>query len=358
MKPSMVAAVLEGIGQPPRLLRRSIPTPGVDDVLVRVLACGLCGSDVFLADGGFGEDVFPVVPGHEAAGEVVAAGDGVPPDAVGRVVALWYLDNDPQSRWVRMGRPHLGPGVVRMGVDTDGALAEYVVCPWRTCVVPSAPIDPVTLAVLTDALATPYHALTSVAHVRPEDEVVVIGVGGIGSNAVQLARILGARVTAVARSRRSQDLARDMGADHVLDASGDVEAQLKAHASDGADVVVQCADGSGLTELAVDLAAPAGRVALIAACAEPFSLSSVDLIWRELQVKGSRGFTGDDIRAVQELYLEGRVRVDHLTRDVRPLSQITEAFEDLRAGGSTRIVVVPDDSDHMTTRSVASEGTR
>lgn len=354
----MTAVVLERRGQLPRLLRRPIPTPGTGEVLVKVLACGLCGSDVFLADGGFGDAVFPVVPGHEAAGEVVAAGGGVPEDAVGRVVALWYIDNDPASRWVRSGRPQLGSGVRRMGVDVDGALAEYVARPWRTCVVPSAPIDPVQLAVLTDALATPYHALTSVARVGPEDHVVVIGVGGIGSNAIQLASTLGARVTAVARSRRSRDLAGELGADHVLAAAGDVATQLQAHAPEGADVVVQCADGPGLTELAVRLAAPAGRVVLVAASAEPFSVSSVDFIWRELQVMGSRGFTDDDVRAVQQLFLDGRVRVDHLTNDVRPLSRVVEAFEDLRVGGSTRIVVVPDDTDHPMTPSVASKEDR
>lgn len=356
MRSTMSAAVLQRVGESPQLVSRPLPVPGVGEVLVRILACGLCGSDVFLANGGFGGELFPVVPGHEAAGEVILAGVGVPGDAVGQVVALWYIDNDPASRWVRTGRPHLGPGVRRMGVDVDGALAEYVVRPWRTCVAPPAAIDPVVLAVLTDALATPYHALTSVARLRPEEHIVVFGVGGIGSNAVQLGKVLGAEVTAVARSERSRDLAWDLGADHVLDATGDVVAQLGAYAPDGADVVMQCADGPAVTELALRLAAPAGRVVLVAASIEPFSVTSVDLIWRELQVRGSRGFTDDDIRAVQRLYLDGRVRVDHLTTDVRPLSQIGEAFENLRAGGSTRIVIVPDAHHPRSTSSIKENG--
>lgn len=340
----MTAVVLERQGDGPTLQDRTVPEPGVGEVLVRVLACGLCGSDLFLADGGFGLDVFPIVPGHEAAGEVVSAGQGVPHDAVGKVVALCYIDNDPESRWVRGGLPHLGPGVRRMGVDTDGAMAQYVVRPWRTCVVPPAAIGPVELAVLTDALATPYHALTSVAKVGPGDTVLVIGVGGVGSNAVQLARVLGARVVAVARSQRSHKLAVKMGAHYVLDTGGDVEAQLLALTPDGADVVLQCADGGALSELATRLAAPAGRVVLVAASHEPFSLTSVDLIWRELQILGSRGFTADDVRAVQQLYLDGRVGLDHLTHDVRPLSEVGQAFHDLRSGSSTRIVLVPDDA--------------
>lgn len=338
---TMTVAVLEQPCRPPRLVERPVPVPGEGEVLVRVLASGLCGSDLFLADGGFGTQVFPVVPGHEAAGDVVEVGPGVPVTARGTRVALCYLDNDPASRWVLSGLPHLGPDVVRMGVDVDGALAEFVVRPWRTCVAPASPVEPVELAVLTDAVATPHHALVSVAHIAPGDVVLVIGVGGIGSNAVQLARGLGARVLAVARSPRSRELALALGAERVLDSAGDVDAQLRAVVPDGADVVLQCADGAGLDELAVRVAAPAGRVVLVAASRESFSMSSVDLIWRELQVRGTRGFTTEDIRAVQEMHAAGRLTLDHLTGDVRPLADVVSAFDDLRAGASTRIVLVP-----------------
>lgn len=336
----MEAAVIDGAGSAPTLRTRPVPSVGPGDVLVRVLACGVCGSDLFLAEGGFG-NVFPVVPGHEAAGEVVAAGADVPASAVGTLVGLYYIDNDPESRWVRTGKPNLGPAVRRMGVDTDGALAQYVARPWESCVIPPDDIDPITLAVLTDALATPYHALTAVGRVGRGETVVVIGVGGIGSNAIQLARLFGARVIAVARSERSRALAAELGAHVVLDGAGDLARQVGRAVPDGVDVVVQCADGPGMDEVAVRLAGPGGRVVLVAASREKIGMASVDLIWRELQVSGSRGFTPDDIRAVQRLYLQGRLEVGHLIGDVRPLSDVSAAFEDLRAGRTTRVVITP-----------------
>jgi len=133
--------------------RRPIPAPGPGEVLVRIEACGVCGSDVFLLDGGFGSDRLPVVPGHEACGRVEELGDDVTGLVVGDQVALYYISNDPASTYVRSGRPNLGPGVRRMGVDLDGAFADYVVRPASTLIRPPAPVEPASLAVLTDAVA-------------------------------------------------------------------------------------------------------------------------------------------------------------------------------------------------------------
>jgi 2-desacetyl-2-hydroxyethyl bacteriochlorophyllide A dehydrogenase len=304
--------------------------PGAGEALVRVLACGLCGSDLFLQDGGFGE-VFPVVPGHEAAGRVVAVGPGVTRVSPGDLVALYYIDNDPGAAWA-----NLGPRVRRMGVDVDGALADHVIRPERTLVPSPGGIAPVELALLTDAVATPYHALTSVAGVRAGETVVVVGVGGIGSNAVQLARLLGAEVYAVGRSRRSLDLALRLGATRAV-TPPEAERVLPR----GADIVLVCADAPGLDELAVRLAGYRARIVLVAASRRPIGVSGVDLIWRECALLGSRGFTPQDIVAVHDLYLRGDLVLDHLVGDIRPLTDVAAAFDDLRRGGTTRIVIAP-----------------
>ncbi|HEU4701417.1 MAG TPA: alcohol dehydrogenase catalytic domain-containing protein, partial [Conexibacter sp.] len=212
---TMRAAVLPGVGAPLVLERRPLPEPGLGEVRVRVDACGVCGSDLFLQRGGFGADKLPVVPGHEAAGTVDALGPGVAGWAVGEQVALYYIDADPDGHWARGGRPNLDPALRRMGVDVDGAFAEYVVRPAHTLVRPPEPIDPVALAVLTDAVATPYHALR-LAQVRGGERVLVLGVGGIGGNAVQLARELGATVIAATRSASKLALAERLGADATL----------------------------------------------------------------------------------------------------------------------------------------------
>lgn len=339
----MRAAFLPGAGQPLELVERPVPEPGPGEVRVRVEACGVCGSDLFLQAGGFGPGSLPRVPGHEAAGVVDALGPGVEGPAVGTRVALYYIDADPAGAFSLVGREHLDPALRRMGVDVDGAFAEYVVRPAHTLVIPAAPVDPVVLAVLTDTVGTPYHALTSVARVRPGDTVLVLGIGGIGSNAVQLAVHLGARVAALSRSEANLALASSLGAEVALPAQGDGGDAARVAAALGGppDVVVQCVGSPRQDELAIACAGPGGRVVLVGASAEPFAVPSVELIWRELTVMGSRGFTRRDIAEVVDLYLAGAIEVDHLTTSVRPLAEADAALEDLRAGRGLRSVLVP-----------------
>ncbi|MGH2949529.1 MAG: zinc-binding dehydrogenase, partial [Solirubrobacteraceae bacterium] len=144
-----------------------------------------------------------------------------------------------------------------------------------------------------------------------------------------------------------------LGADAVV-ATGDsreapahearsaLAARLRAACGgDGPDVVLQCAGGAALDELAIAAAGPGGRVVLVGASQERFAARSVDLIWRELSVMGSRGFTRRDVAEVIELHLASAIAVDHLVDAVRPLDEGNAAFEDLRAGRVLRSVLRP-----------------
>jgi D-arabinose 1-dehydrogenase-like Zn-dependent alcohol dehydrogenase len=328
----MRAALLPAVGAPLELVERPTPEPGPGQARVRIQACGVCGSDLFLQKGGFGADKLPVVPGHEAAGIVDAVGEGVTEVAPGDQVAIYYIDNEPDAP-----RPNLGPAVERMGVDVDGAFAEYVVRPVSTLIRPSAHVDPATLAVLTDAVATPYHALARIGGVQPGETVAVVGIGGIGSNAVQVAKALGARVVAISRSEEKRELARRLGADEAV-ALADAAEAIGGH---GADIVVQCAASPRMDEAAIQLAGFAARVVFVATTPDPFSVRASALVWRELTLLGSRGFTADDIRDVIELHLRGTVATDHLTAHVRPLEEANEALDDLREGRVLRSVLAP-----------------
>ncbi len=189
MTPNMRAAELAAPGAALRMVSRPIPVPGPGEVRVRVEACGVCGSDVFLQKGGFSDAVtWPVIPGHEAAGIVDAVGDGVTAISPGDQVALYYISVPPGDPWAARGRPNISPYVTRMGVDVDGAFADYVLRPVEALIRPPAPVPSTVLAVLTDAVATPLHGLKRVAHLQPGETLVVLGVGGLGSNAVQLGK--------------------------------------------------------------------------------------------------------------------------------------------------------------------------
>jgi alcohol dehydrogenase, propanol-preferring len=338
----MRALELHATRAPLRVVRRPIPEPGPGEVRVRVEACGVCGSDLFLQDGGYPSLRLPLIPGHEAAGVVDAVGPGVEAVHPGQQVALYYIDCPPDSPYARRGRSNIGPAVRRMGVDVDGGFAEYVVRPVYSLVTTPAVVDPVTRAVLTDAMATPYHALVKVARLKTGETLAVLGIGGVGSNAVQLGKWLGARVVAVSRSDEKLELAHSLGADEVVRGGRDALAAIRqACGGDGPEVVIQCVGSPPIYEQAVALAAPGGRVVLIGSTKEPFQVSAVDVIWRELALLGNRGFTEADIRDVIDLYLAGAIRTDHLTRNVRPLEEANQALDDLRAGRVIRSVLVP-----------------
>ena len=333
--------VLPGAGRPLVRETREVPDPQPGYALVRIEACGVCGSDLFLHKGGFGADKFPVVPGHEAAGRVEAVGEQTDSGWIGRQVALYYIAAPADSRWARSGSINIGPQVSRMGVDVDGAFARYVTRPLSTLIPVDPEMDPAVVAVCTDALATPYHALTAIADVRAGERVVVIGPGGIGSNAVQIATLLGADVTAVGRSEAKLHQSLRLGARSALPSAAGVSSVRDA-AGGNIDVVLECSGQPEMARFALECAGYRARVVMVGASTEPMTMTSGELIWRELSVMGSRGFTPQEIGEVLDLVRAGRLSTEHVTGDRRPWLSAGEALEDLRHGRTTRTILMMD----------------
>ena len=174
---------------------------------------------------------------------------------------------------------------------------------------------------------------------QPGETVVVFGVGGIGSNAVQIAAHLGCRVIAVSRSDAKLELAERLGAHHVVRGGDDAPEQVRALCGPGGpEVVVQSVGSAVVDRQAIDTSGIGSRVIMIGTTPEGFTLRASDLIWRESSIWGSRGFTPDDIREVLELHRSGVVTTDHLIHR-RPLSEVNEALEDLQAGRVLRSVL-------------------
>ncbi len=313
------------------------PLPG--EALVRIDACGVCGSDVFLQKGGFGAEKLPVVPGHEAAGRVVAVGDDADSAWVGKQVAIYYISGPTDSPWYQAGFENLGPDISRMGVDVDGAFADYVIRPLNTLVAVSPELDPAQVAVATDALATPFHALTRIAKLQPGETLAVIGPGGIGSNAIQIGKHLGARVVAVGRSEAKLELAERLGAD-VLARSSSGADEVTRLIGTQVDVVLQCVGSPEMDRFAIDIAGFRSRIVMVGTSLGTFDLASRELVWRELSLLGSRGFVRQDIVDVLDLVQAGTLTTEHLTMDVRPMDDANTALDDLRGGRTMRTVLV------------------
>ena len=335
----MRAAVLTGYDRPLEITELPDPAPGPGQVVVDIRACGVCGSDLFLQKGGF-DSVLPIVPGHEAAGIVSAVGPEVDTVEAGQPVALYYIDHCGNCRSCHSGMVNMCLNLRRMGVEFHGAFAERAVLA-AECVIPvSEDIDPAAVAVLTDAVATPYHALVRIARARAGETVVVWGIGGIGSNAVQIAAYLGCQVIAVSRSEANLQLAARMGAAMVIESRHDVVERISEAAGPGGpDVIIQTVGSALVYEQALAAAGIGCRVVAIGSTLDRIPLNPMDLVWREASMAGSRGYTPDDIREVVQLHQKGIITTDHLVEHRRPLAQANEALDDLRQGRVHRSVI-------------------
>jgi D-arabinose 1-dehydrogenase-like Zn-dependent alcohol dehydrogenase len=337
----MIGAVLRSYNSPLEFEERPALEPGLDEVVVQVAACGVCGSDTFLQKGGF-DSTMPIIPGHEAAGLISRVGRDVVGIREGDPVAIYYIDHCGECALCRAGRVNMCLSVRRMGVDFDGAFASEVLVPARN-VVPVEPTDDLAaVAVLTDAVATPYHGLVRVAKVSPGSLVVVFGIGGIGSNAVQIAAHLGCDVIAVSRSEEKLSLARELGATMTVRSDDDVVEALRAVTGPkGPDVVVQTVGSALVDQQAFASVGVGGKLVLIGASMDSFSLRATDLIWKESTIHGSRGFVPDDIVEVLDLHRAGKIRTDHMTDAKRPLAEANDALDDLRGGQVLRTILLP-----------------
>lgn len=336
---TMRAAVLARHDAPFSFETRPVPRPGPGEVLVRVAACGVCGSDRFLQQGGFASTL-PVVPGHEAAGRVAETGPGVAGLGEGDAVALYYIAHCGRCRNCRAGRENICIAVRRMGVDFDGAMADFVVLPAENCLKLDAGTELAAAAVITDAIGTPLHALLR-ARVAAGERVLVTGVGGIGSNAVQVARLMGAEVIAASRSAEAQGTARAMGAHHVLPADDALPAAVAALTEgQGADAVIQCAPGATAFAAGLACLARGGRLVVVGTAKAPVAVDTNRVLWGEHEILGSRGFTRADIRQGLAWHREGLIRTDHLTARRRPLEELNEAIADLDDPKVVRTVIM------------------
>jgi len=256
----------------PELRDVAVPDPGPGEVLVEVAAAGLCHSDLHLME--WPEGTFPwrlpFTLGHETAGTVAALGRGASGVAEGDPVLVYgpwgcgscvrCASGAENLCLYRFQRPGAG-----CGLGYDGGLAEYVVVPSTRLLVPLGELDPVDAAPLTDAALTPYHALKpELPQLIPGSSAVVIGVGGLGSVAVQLLRALSpARVVAVDLREASRALALRLGADAALDAHDLTDGRLREELGGAATVVLDFVGSDETLSLAAGTIAVGGHVALV-----------------------------------------------------------------------------------------------
>lgn len=322
-----------------RLVEVERPSPGPDEVLLRVRAAGLCHSDLHVIHDELGGYPFPtpLTLGHEIAGEAVEVGPGADPSLLGRRFAVFGPAGCGQCAFCRAGRDNLCTESRAIGLARDGGYAEFVAVPAHALVpVPDAVSD-AEAAVATDAVLTSFHALTHVARVQPGETVVIIGAGGLGLNAIQIAKSLGAYVIALDVQPRKLELARQFGADLALDSrSVDPEKPLLDRRID----VVGDFVGNDVTKLlAQRLVGRGGRVVLVGLGSVGGPLLGLRVVADEVAILGSFWGTREELATVLDLIGRGILRPPVETH---PLDEILTWVQRLREGAvEHRVALVP-----------------
>jgi propanol-preferring alcohol dehydrogenase len=327
----MKAAVVTSFSEQLQIVERDVPTPAPGQVLIRMEACGLCHTDIHAAGGDWPvKPSLPFVPGHEGIGIVEQLGAGVTARRVGERVAIAWLGSAcGDCRYCVDGRETLCESQENSGYSVDGAFAEYAVASAAYVVPVPDGISSVDAAPLSCAGVTTYKAM-KVARIQPTEKVGVFGIGGLGHLAVQYAQIMGGSVVAIDIQPAKLDLARELGAAHVINA-GTIDPVAALEALGGLDVAVVLAASPHVFEQAFTSLRRGGRLVCVAL---PGNDGAMDIpifetVLKGISIIGSIVGTRQDLVEVFALHAAGRTRV---VSETRSLDDVNEAIADVLAG--------------------------
>jgi alcohol dehydrogenase/propanol-preferring alcohol dehydrogenase len=310
------------------LVEREVPSPGRGEALVRVHACGVCHSDMMAKEGAFPGVTFPVVPGHEVAGEIAELGEGVEGWEVGQRVGVgWFGGNcgwcEPCRRGDFIGCEHMGIP----GITFDGGYADYLVVRSSALALIPEDLDDVDAAPLLCAGITTYNALRN-AGARGGDLVAILGVGGLGHLGIQFAAKLGFRTVAIARGTEKEELARELGAHEYIDSTaGDPGEALQALG--GAKVILSTISGGDANSAMIGGLGQRGKLIVVGASPDPIEVPPAAIIGGDLGVEGhASGTSMDSQDTLAFSALSGvRPRIETV-----PLDRAAEAYEKMMSG--------------------------
>jgi len=324
------------------------PKPGPGQVLVRMRAVGLCGSDVhYYTHGRIGDQVLrkPMIVGHEGAGEVAALGSGVKDLKVGQRVAIEPSNPCGRCEFCMTGRPNLCPDVKFFSTPPyDGLMCEFAAVERRQCL----PIPDALSweeAAMLEPLQVGVHAV-NLAGLRPDETVAVVGVGSIGLGCMETARVGGAgRILATDKLDYRLKLARRLGADETInvDKNDPAEEGLRLTGGRGADLVFECTNRASGAPQAWSLAGIGGRVIMVGIPEEDeITLAAHPPRRKELRIQYVRRSRHAARQAI-DLVAAGRLDVASWVTHRVPLAKAVKAFERVEhyADGVLKAVILP-----------------
>lgn len=338
MAQMMQAAVVHRFGQPLEIEEVPVPTPGPGQVLLQVVASGVCHTDLHAAEGDWPvKPQLPFIPGHEGAGYVVACGAGVTAVKEGdRAGVPWLHSACGTCDYCLTGWETLCPQQQNTGYSVNGGFAEYVLAPAAYAGLLPASLGFVDAAPILCAGVTTYKGLKE-TEARPGQWVVISGIGGLGHVAVQYARAMGLHVAAVDVADEKLALARSLGAELTVNAAREDAVTALQRGIGGAHGVLITAVSPIAFSQGIGMLRRGGTCVLIGLPPGEFPAPIFDIVLKRLTVRGSIVGTRKDLQEALQFAAEGTVKA---TIEMQPLDAINEVFDRLKGGSVQGRVVL------------------
>ncbi len=331
MAKTMRAAVVHAFGAPLRIEEVPIPAPGPGEVLIKVVATGVCHTDLHAIEGDWpGRPSLPFVPGHEGAGIIAACGPGVTGLKEGdRAGVAWLHDACGRCEYCMTGWDSLCRAQHNTGYNVNGSFAEYVIgaAPYVGRLPDTS--DLAEMAPILCAGVTTYKGIKE-TEAKPGEWIAISGIGGLGQLAVQYAVAMGLHVAALDLTEEKLALARASGAEVTVNAkSPDAVEQIVKQTGGGAHGVLVTAVSPAAFAQALKMARRKGTVSLVGLPPGEFRTPIFDVVMNRITIRGSIVGGREDLAEAIAFAAEGKVRAEiHKTK----LDNINEVFADLKAG--------------------------
>ena len=332
-------------GPAPSLRLETIPVPelGPGDVLVRTTHAGVCRTELHFLSGLLNLGIAPLTLGHEIVGEVASIGDGVSTAQVGDRVIVNYYGTCGHCHWCRNGQQNLCDNVVaQLGFSADGGYAEFVKARADMLVKLPDGLDSSLACTLGCSATTALHAAGTIAPVQLGDTVLIYGAGGVGYSLIQVCKLRGARVLVVGRSERKLQLARDMGADEVIQATAEpvVETVKRLTDNDGVDIIFELVGTRETMDVSLQCLRKRGRLVFIGYSEDQLIATPLLLVIGEVQILASVGSTQQDLIDAVNLASAGKLR--QVIDRTGPLTDVNDTLNALKNGEiAGRAVLTP-----------------
>lgn len=319
-----------------------IPRPKDDEVLIKVKAVGICGTDVPILKG-IREVPIPLIPGHEFAGDIVEVGSKVKDFKVGDRVTPAIVISCGHCYYCRNGMETLCDNIIETGIHVDGAFAEYVTVPEK--VLHKLPENMTyEQGASIDPIASAYHPVKK-ASIGSENTVVVFGPGPIGLYATQIAKAEGAKkiiTVGVKGDEERLKLAKQLGADETIISDDDLLENI-SKLTDGrmADIVVEATGHPSVFEMALSSVRKHGTVIMIGIFHAPATANIAQIVRREIQIKGSICYSWTDYKECIDLVEAGKVKVEPMISHTFDLKDMDKAMEVIDQRKAIKIIMHP-----------------